>query len=139
MFHQEDVGILFPHLVKKPIVRDLKPGADGVTIKVPKLGQYHIVVKKEGYVTHKENVTVTCLPNCTLGKPWKKVGNFTFKSDPPKEWGKIFWGNLYFFPWKYPKVFKKWDYSSVQNSATFPTLLLKSSKKVVFLSEISSK
>ena len=28
---------------------------------------------------------------------------------------------------------------SVQNSATFPTLLLKSSKKVVFLSEISSK
>ena len=42
MFHQEDVGILFPHLVKKPIVRDLKPGADGVTIKVPKLGQYHI-------------------------------------------------------------------------------------------------
>ena len=69
VFHQEDVGILFPHLVKKPIVRDLKPGADGVTIKVPKLGQYHIVVKKEGYVTHKENVTVTCLPNCTLGNP----------------------------------------------------------------------
>ena len=31
------------------------------------------------------------------------------------------------------------DYGSVQNSATFPTLLLKSSKKVVFLSEISSK
>ena len=29
--------------------------------------------------------------------------------------------------------------TSVQNSATFPTLLLKSSKKVVFLSEISSK
>ena len=28
---------------------------------------------------------------------------------------------------------------SVQNSATFPMLLLKSSKKVVFLSEISSK
>ena len=28
---------------------------------------------------------------------------------------------------------------SVQNSATFRTLLLKSSKKVVFLSEISSK
>ena len=28
---------------------------------------------------------------------------------------------------------------SVQNSITFPTLLLKSSKKVVFLSEISSK
>ena len=28
---------------------------------------------------------------------------------------------------------------SVQNSATFPTLLLKSSKKVVILSEISSK
>ena len=28
---------------------------------------------------------------------------------------------------------------SVQTSATFPTLLLKSSKKVVFLSEISSK
>ena len=28
---------------------------------------------------------------------------------------------------------------SVQNSATFPTLLLKSSKKVVFLGEISSK
>ena len=31
------------------------------------------------------------------------------------------------------------SYGSVQNSATFPTLLLKSSKKVVFLSEISSK
>ena len=31
------------------------------------------------------------------------------------------------------------SYCSVQNSATFPTLLLKSSKKVVFLSEISSK
>ena len=30
-------------------------------------------------------------------------------------------------------------YYSVQNSATFPMLLLKSSKKVVFLSEISSK
>ena len=29
--------------------------------------------------------------------------------------------------------------SSVQNSATFPMLLLKSSKKVVFLSEISCK
>ena len=31
------------------------------------------------------------------------------------------------------------DNDSVQNSATFPTLLLKSSKKVVFLIEISSK
>ena len=31
------------------------------------------------------------------------------------------------------------DKASVQNSATFPMLLLKSSKKVVFLSEISSK
>ena len=30
-------------------------------------------------------------------------------------------------------------YSSVQNSATFPVLLLKSSKKVVFLNKISSK
>ena len=29
--------------------------------------------------------------------------------------------------------------ASVQNSATFPKLLLKSSKKVVFLNEISSK
>ena len=31
------------------------------------------------------------------------------------------------------------QYSSVQNSASFPKLLLKSSRKVVFLSEISSK
>ena len=30
------------------------------------------------------------------------------------------------------------DYDSVQNSTTFSTLLLKSSKKVVFFSEISS-
>ena len=30
-------------------------------------------------------------------------------------------------------------YNSVQNSATFPVLLLKSSKKVVFLNKISSK
>ena len=33
---------------------------------------------------------------------------------------------------------KEW-YTSVQNSATFPMLLLKSSKKVVILNEISRK
>ena len=32
-----------------------------------------------------------------------------------------------------------WQYFSVHNSATFPMLLLKSSKKVVILNEISSK
>ena len=45
--------------------------------------------------------------------------------------------NLYLLSTNYNLL--DYHYPSVQNSATFPKLLLKSSKKVVFLSEISSK
>ena len=52
---------------------------------------------------------------------------------------QLIWHTYGLFDTKYQMSVCDDGKGSVQNSAAFPTLLLKSSKKVVFLSEISSK